>query len=274
MSPVFLSTSLPSSAVSTSSSSLFPVAPGALVLEEPKDYPKVRFWTHGDYNESKPKNKVTTMNSVPGKCGGSRAAKDINVMHQYLEKSHGCVVSGREASAIRKTQCTIWRQIKKISPGELPETWETTGRTRARAQKKGKRKAADSDDDDNDSNGDISNEDELELDVSDNENADSTTSTSTSASASASTSTSSTASMSVSSLAPSVIAPKKRKKSFTPSTQQKKQKTAAASNPSSSYNQYTPPKCKALLLYGDHDIGPSSQTFARVRQYSDLRSTF
>jgi hypothetical protein len=100
VSPAILHTSLPSS---TSSSSLFPVAPGALVLEEPKDYPHVRFWTRGDYKSSKPKNKVTTMNSVPGKRGGSRAAKDINVMHQYLEKSDGCVVSGREASAIRKT---------------------------------------------------------------------------------------------------------------------------------------------------------------------------
>ncbi|KAJ7327597.1 hypothetical protein DFH08DRAFT_940853 [Mycena albidolilacea] len=123
VSPVILNTSLPSSAVSTSSSSLFPVAPGALVLEEPKDYPYVCFWTRGDYKISEPKNKVTMMNSVSGKRGGSRAAKDINVMHQYLEKSDGSVVSGREASAIRKTQTTIWHQIKKISPGELPETW-------------------------------------------------------------------------------------------------------------------------------------------------------
>ncbi|KAJ7809579.1 hypothetical protein B0H14DRAFT_3481320 [Mycena olivaceomarginata] len=85
VSPAILHASLPSS---TSSSSLLPVAPGALVLEEPKDYPHVRFWTRGDYKSSKPKNKVTTMNSVPGKRGGSRAAKDINVMHQYFRRRH------------------------------------------------------------------------------------------------------------------------------------------------------------------------------------------
>jgi hypothetical protein len=40
------------------------------------------------------------------------------------------------------------------------------------------------------------------------------------------------------------------------------------------YNWCTPTKCMALLLYKNCDIGPLRQTFPRVWQYSDFRSTF
>ncbi|KAF7335112.1 hypothetical protein MVEN_02261900 [Mycena venus] len=279
VSPVILNTSLPSSAVSMSSSSLFPVAPGALVLEEPKDYPNVRFWTRGDYNKSKPKNKVTTMNSMPGKRGGSRAAKDINVMHQYLEKSDGCVVSGREASAIRKTQSTIWQQIKNISPGELPETWgeaplgvvnyhraemyaaypllrlcrdhwkvnllATTAYSswhtkNVKNKDKGAKKGKRKAADSDDDDNDSNGDVSNDDELGLDVSDNENADSTTSSSASASAPTSTSSKASTSvSSAPSAIAPKKRRKSFTPSTQQKKQKTAAASNPSSSSSDST-----------------------------------
>ncbi|KAJ7713251.1 hypothetical protein B0H16DRAFT_1810742 [Mycena metata] len=105
-----------------STSPLF-ILPGATDLADPKEFPLVRWWNRADFTRSQPKKKTTTMNSESGKRGGSRAAKDINVMHQYLENEDGTEVSGLAAKAMRGHQRTIFREIKKRAPDELPATW-------------------------------------------------------------------------------------------------------------------------------------------------------
>ncbi|KAJ7246890.1 hypothetical protein B0H12DRAFT_1073053 [Mycena haematopus] len=110
--------------LATTASSLFSVNPGALVLADRKEYPDVVFWTRRRFNESQKTKAVATMNSMPGKRGRSRAAQDINVMTQYLEKTDGSIVSGNEAATIRATQITIWNQILQTSPSNLPRTWK------------------------------------------------------------------------------------------------------------------------------------------------------
>ncbi|KAF8164217.1 hypothetical protein K438DRAFT_1775553 [Mycena galopus ATCC 62051] len=94
---------------SPTTTSLFPISPSALVLADRKHYPDVVFWTRKAFKDSRNPQDIATMNSMPGKRGGSRAAKDINVMNLYLENSDGSIISGHEAAAIRKTQSTICR---------------------------------------------------------------------------------------------------------------------------------------------------------------------
>ncbi|KAJ7027372.1 hypothetical protein C8F04DRAFT_1399548 [Mycena alexandri] len=122
--PQFVSSSsLHPPTTSFPSSSPLSTLPGATDLADPKEFPLVRWWNRRDFTQSQTKKKTITMNSEAGKRGGSRAAKNINVMHQYLENEDGTVVSGLEAKAMRKHQRTIFREIRKQMPNELPTTW-------------------------------------------------------------------------------------------------------------------------------------------------------
>ncbi|KAJ7022699.1 hypothetical protein C8F04DRAFT_1310168 [Mycena alexandri] len=112
-----------SAATSLPSSSPLFTLPGATDLADQKDFPLVRWWDRTSYTKSQSTKKTTTMNSESGKRGGARAAKDINVMHQYLETEDSKSVSGLTAKAMRTHQRTIFREIRKRAPEELPATW-------------------------------------------------------------------------------------------------------------------------------------------------------
>ncbi|KAJ7023771.1 hypothetical protein C8F04DRAFT_1401526 [Mycena alexandri] len=112
-----------SAATSLPSTSPLFTLPGATDLADQKDFPLVRWWDRTSYTKSQSTKKTTTMNSESGKRGGARAAKDINVMHQYLETEDGKSVSGLTAKAMRTHQRTIFREIRKRAPEELPATW-------------------------------------------------------------------------------------------------------------------------------------------------------
>ncbi|KAJ7092935.1 hypothetical protein B0H15DRAFT_1020962 [Mycena belliarum] len=92
-------------------------------LGEPKDFPKIRFWTRAKYTKSCATKKTTTLNDEPAKRGNTRVAQDINVMHRYIENADGSIASGKEAEAMRKTQLAIFQEIKRTSPHDVPKTW-------------------------------------------------------------------------------------------------------------------------------------------------------
>ncbi|KAK7001537.1 hypothetical protein R3P38DRAFT_3284373 [Favolaschia claudopus] len=110
------------SALSLSAPSLTPsAAPTELINDT--TFPSIRFWTRDNFNKSQSNKKTTTMNGKAGARGSVRAAKDINVMHLYVEHEDGTVATGREVREMRKTQRSIFRQIKNSFPTELPSTW-------------------------------------------------------------------------------------------------------------------------------------------------------
>ncbi|KAJ7758831.1 hypothetical protein DFH07DRAFT_1024206 [Mycena maculata] len=77
-----------------------PAGETSLALPDPKEYPQVRFWSRKKYTATKD-TKTTTFNSTSAKRRSSRIVDDINVMHWYLEKEDGSIVSGREAQEKR-----------------------------------------------------------------------------------------------------------------------------------------------------------------------------
>ncbi|KAJ7071836.1 hypothetical protein B0H15DRAFT_965767 [Mycena belliarum] len=99
------------------------LAAGSTDLGEPKDFPKIRFWTRAKYTKSCATKKTTTLNDEPAKRGNTRVAQDINVMHRYIENADGSIASGKEAEAMRKTQLAIFQEIKRTSPHDVPKTW-------------------------------------------------------------------------------------------------------------------------------------------------------
>ncbi|KAK6966426.1 hypothetical protein R3P38DRAFT_3246285 [Favolaschia claudopus] len=104
----------------------------ALSTDLPKQelYPKVRFWYQADFKAANQKKKKTTrLNDVPEPRGGKRMSEDINVMTTYLEKEDGTILSGKEAQAIRATQTSVYREIQRVSPADLPKTWGSASLT-------------------------------------------------------------------------------------------------------------------------------------------------
>ncbi|KAF7328480.1 hypothetical protein MVEN_02534900 [Mycena venus] len=117
-----------STSTSTSTSPLAATV-DSLQLADRTAYPNVRYWDRADFNKANKSKKTTHLNSVPAPRGNKRVAEDINVMTRYIEKEDGSIVSGKEAQAIRTTQLAIYRDIQRISPGDLPKTWGTASLT-------------------------------------------------------------------------------------------------------------------------------------------------
>ncbi|KAF7334979.1 hypothetical protein MVEN_02247900 [Mycena venus] len=101
----------------------------SLQLADRTAYPNVRYWDRVDFNKANKSKKTTHLNSGPAPCGNKRVAEDINIMTWYIKKEDGSIVSGKEAQAIRTTQLAIYRDIQRISPGDLPKTWGTASLT-------------------------------------------------------------------------------------------------------------------------------------------------
>ncbi|KAJ7741149.1 hypothetical protein DFH07DRAFT_965039 [Mycena maculata] len=99
-----------------------PAGDTSLALPDLKEYPQVRFWSRKKYTVTKD-TKTTTLNSTSAKRGSSRIVDDVNVMHRYLEKEDGSIVSGREAQEMRRTQASIFVEIKTKSRADLPQRW-------------------------------------------------------------------------------------------------------------------------------------------------------
>ncbi|KAK7018140.1 hypothetical protein R3P38DRAFT_2981473 [Favolaschia claudopus] len=112
-----------SSALTLSAAPSLPPSAAPTELINDTTFPSIRFWTRDNFNKSQTNKKTTTMNGKAGAKGSVRAAKDINVMHLYVEHEDGTIATGREVKEMRNTQRSIFQQIKNSFPTELPSTW-------------------------------------------------------------------------------------------------------------------------------------------------------
>lgn len=121
-----LSQSLPKNSLNSQAPAASPlvVSPNATELADPASFPAVRYWNRSDFTKAEKQNKKTTqLNKEPAQRGNRRVSQDINVMTRYLENTDGSIVSGKEAQTIRNTQLAVYREIKQVSPDDLPRTW-------------------------------------------------------------------------------------------------------------------------------------------------------
>ncbi|KAK7036849.1 hypothetical protein R3P38DRAFT_3182816 [Favolaschia claudopus] len=86
-------------------------------------FPSIRFWNRDSFNKSQNEKKTATMNMKPGARGGARAAKNINAMAQYVEHEDGTIATGQEVKEMRRTQRSIFREIRTNFPDQLPASW-------------------------------------------------------------------------------------------------------------------------------------------------------